>query len=309
MTTVPVVLNLALLAVLPWPLVGVVNRTKALWGGRRGAPLLQSWYDVRRLLRKQPVLSEVTTLVFQLGPLVLLASTLTSAVLVPVLGGAALLSFEGDVVVLAYLWGLGRLGLMLAALDTGSAFEGMGASREAAFSALLEPAFFLIVGTLAMVSGHTSLAAMLHPNLHSGVQFAVTTLLAAALFVVMQVESARVPVDDPTTHLELTMIHEVMVLDHSGPDLAAIQTSAALKLTLGGLLLANLVNPVDATAHPGAAGLVTVGLVFFVGVLLGCVESLMARLRLRAIPQYIALASCLALGAMLVVVWAQTGFE
>jgi formate hydrogenlyase subunit 4 len=301
-----VLLHAAVLLLLPIPLAGIINRTKALWAGRKGPRILQTGSDLRRLLRKVPVYSNVTTQVFRLGPLVLLASTLVSGMVVPLLGGFAPFSFPYDFVVFAYLWGLGRMAMTLAALDTGSSFEGMGASREATFGALAEPALFLALGTLAAATGRASFAELLALGSHGPTRTLIVLGCLVALFIVMQVESARVPVDDPTTHLELTMIHEVMILDHAGPDLAALQYSAAMKLTISASLVAALVNPLHA-AGPWLSAAGNVGLTAVVAIALGTVESLVARFRMRAVPQYVFVAGASAFVALLVTAWWQGG--
>lgn len=301
MRSLAVVGHLLALGLLPIPFVGVINRTKALWAGRRGPPVFQTLFDLIRLLRKHPVYSDVTTPVFRVGPLVLLATTIVSAFFVP-LGGRAPLSFPFDFVAIAYLWGLGRIALILPALDTGSSFEGMGASREATYGALVEPALFLAFGALMLATGHRSLSEMLRLAGTAPDRLAISATCALALFIVLQVEAARVPVDDPSTHLELTMIHEVMVLDHSGPDLAIVQYAAALKMTIGAVLLAALVNPFGPSelAPSLATSLVVV---FLVAVAIGCVESLIARLRLRTLPKYIAVSAAAAFAALLLASW------
>jgi formate hydrogenlyase subunit 4 len=287
--------------------VGLVNRTRALWAGRKGPRLLQSGSDLLRLLRKRPVYSTVTTGIFQAGPLVVLATTLLSGLVVPILGESSPVSFSGDFVLFAYAWGLGRMALMLSALDTGSSFEGMGASREATFGALVEPALFLALGTLAGATGRGSFAEILALGPHGLVRSGIVAGCAVALFIVMQVEAARVPVDDPATHLELTMIHEVMVLDHSGPELAALQYAAAMKLTLGAALVAALVNPLHRADGPWLAAAVSLALVAAVAVAVGTVESLVARLKLRAVPQYVFVAGGSAFVALLLTAWWQGG--
>jgi formate hydrogenlyase subunit 4 len=279
--------QLLVLLLLPTLVVGAINRTKALWSGRRGQPLLLLAYDVRRLLKKRPVYSEVTTLVFRLTPYVALATGLVSGLLVPALGVEATLGFPFDFVAFAYVWGLGRLALMLGALDTGSSFEGMGASREATFSAILEPAFILVAGAACLVTGQRSFASLLALRPTDGVLMVVWLASLITLFIVVQVESARMPVDDPTTHLELTMVHEVMILDHSGPDLAALHAGSALKLTVGLSLLAALLNPLVGKASTPIVAAANVMLTLLLAVAIGTVESLIARLKLRAVPQYI----------------------
>ncbi len=306
MTVVANLLHVAVLLALPPLLLGVIQRTKALWAGRKGPRLLQVYSDLRRLLRKRPVYSVVTTEIFRLAPVVLLASTLVSGAFAPLLGAStAPVSFPYDFVVLAYLWGLGRLFLVLSALDTGSAFEGMGASREATYAAVAEPALFLALGTLAAATGHSTFADLAGLGLRGPAEAVVSLACLAAVFVFMQVEAARVPVDDPTTHLELTMIHEVMVLDHAGPDLAAIQYASAMKLTICAAFIAALVNPLQGGGLAAAA--VNLALTLVVAVAVGCVESLVARLRLRAVPQYVLSAVVAALVALLTTSWWQGG--
>jgi len=282
--------HLVTLLASPVLVVGVINRTKARWAGRKGPPLTQTFHDLVRLTRKLPVYSETTTAVFWVAPYVMLATAAVSGLMVPMLGVGSPLAFRFDFVFFAYLWGLGRMALMLSALDTGSAFEGMGASREATFSALVEPALFLSLGTLATMTGATSFSQMLSFHGADPAMVVVRAGCTVALTVLLQVESARMPVDDPTTHLELTMVHEVMILDHSGPDLAAMEYGAAMKLAVGSALLASLLNPFG----EGAPRLLVAGahlaLMLGVAVAVGTTESLIARLRLSAVPRYLLVA-------------------
>lgn len=303
MSALLVAAQIATLLALPFVVVGVVTRTKSLWSGRRGAPILQLAFDVARLLRKRPVYSAVTTAVFRIAPYVALATTLVSGALVPLLGAPSALSFAFDFVFFAYVWGLGRVALMLGALDTGSAFEGMGASREATYAALLEPAFFLVTGAAAIVTREHSFAAIVALHVTDGVSLVVWVASAVALLVVVQVESARIPIDDPTTHLELTMIHEVMILDHSGPELAALQTAAAMKLTIGLSLIAALLNPLAGRASLVVVAAANVGIILALAVVIGTVESLIARIKLRAVPQYIGAAVVAGIVALLATTW------
>lgn len=298
--------QLAALVVLPFLLAGLVNRVKSLWSGRKGPPLLQLAFDVARLLQKTSVYGTTSTPVFRIAPWVLLVTTLASAAIVPLLGSRPLVSFAFDFVWLAYLWGLGRVALLLAALDTGSSFEGMGAAREATFATLLEPVLFLVAGSLCALSDTRTLHEALMPALSSGAAVVVWAGALLALLIVLQVETGRIPVDDPSTHLELTMVHEVMVLDHSGPELAAIQYSAALKLFVGTSLLATLLNPwAGSGTLPSACAHVT--LCAGVAVVVGTVESLSARLKLRAVPRYILVAICAGAVALLATAWRAGG--
>jgi formate hydrogenlyase subunit 4 len=297
-----VCVHVAIVLTLPILLVGIVNRTKSLWGGRKGPALLQSGWDLLRLLRKRPVYSAVATPLFRAGAWVVLAAAVVAALIAPVLGNFAPLQFSHDFIVFAYTLGLARLFLMLSAMDVGSSFEGMGAAREASFSAFVEPALFLLIGSASIATGDTSFAGLLG-HLHGTAAFPVLVVPAVAvLFILLQAEASRVPIDDPLTHLELTMIHEVMVLDHSGPELAAMQFAGALKMTTYAGLIAALLNPFDAAAAPLAAVATSLALMALVAVAVGFVESLSARLRMRLVPRYLMLASigaglCLAAAA------------
>ncbi|OIQ69419.1 formate hydrogenlyase subunit 4 [mine drainage metagenome] len=190
---------------------------------------------------------------------------------------------------------------MVSAMDVGSAFEGMGAAREAAFSTYAEPALFLLIGSAGAATGMSSFADLVGHLHNTHAYVAVVLPLVLALLVLLQTEAARVPVDDPLTHLELTMIHEVMILDHSGPELAAMQYAAGLKMTLYAGLIAALLNPLDPLAAPLAATLIAIGLMLLVALLVGCIESLTARLPMRWVPHYVLLAGAAALVSMALV--------
>ncbi len=293
--------NLLALLVMPVVIVGIINRVKARWAGRRGPPILQLAFDVWRLVRKTPVYSKVTTPVFRLGPIVVLATALGSACIVPLAGTESLIAFPFDFVWFAYVWSFGRVSMMLGALDTGSSFEGMGASREATFSTLLEPILFLVAGALCLHSGVHSFSAALVPRLDGASALVMWLTSIAALLVVVQVESARMPIDDPTTHLELTMVHEVMILDHSGPELAMLQLGSAIKLFVGISIVAMLLDPMSGDPSVLAIG-AHLGLCIAIAIAIGMSESLLARLKLRVVPQYIVvglIAAAVALLSML----------
>ncbi len=269
------------------PLVqGVINRTKAVAAGRVGQPLLQAYHDLWKLLRKGTVYSQTTTWIFQAGPVVGLASMICAGALLPLGAFPALAPFTGDLVMVAYLLALARFFTVLAALDTGSSFEAMGASREVAFSALAEPALFLGLAALARQTGSLSLTSMLG-SVSSTMWMRAAPALGltiAGLGVVFLAENARVPVDDPATHLELTMIHEVMVLDHSGPDFAMIQYAAALKMWLLGAVIIAIAVPLHSGNPLLDCGFALVGMLSL-AVVTGIVESSMARLRLLRVTQ------------------------
>jgi len=266
-------------------LLGIINKTKAAFAGRVGPPLLQPYFDIMRLLRKGSVFSITTTWVFRAGPVVGLFTALMAALLVPFGARGAAFSFAGDMILFAYLFGLGRFFTVAAALDTGSAFEGMGGAREATFSCLSEPALFLGLVVLVRKTGETSLAAMFGPGLSGHFQQvgASLVMVVASLFIVILAENSRIPFDDPNTHLELTMIHEVMVLDHSGPLFGMVLYGAAVKLFALGALVVRLALPFDMGAAWADWGVFAAGMVGL-AVLVGVVESTIARLRMKQVP-------------------------
>lgn len=232
--------------------IGILNRTKAIVAGRKGRPILQLYFDLFKLMRKGAVYSRTTSWIFRISPAVSMAVVMIALVLVPLGNATPVCSFTGDFLFLLYLFGLARFFIVIAALDTGSSFEGMGASREVLFSALAEPAILLTLVTLAILGGTSSIGGMLL-SVQSSWWFSrpeVLILLTGALFITMLSENSRIPIDDPETHLELTMIHEVMVLDYSGPDLAMVLYSASLKLWLFASLIVHLIIPKNRRSDP-----------------------------------------------------------
>ncbi len=290
LTLAHVLIALAMPVLLP----GLVNRTKSLWAGRKGPGLLQPLWDLLRLLHKRPVYSAVTTPLFRAGPWVVLAGSVLAAQIAPIRGALAPLQFSHDFIFFAYTLGLARLFLMLSALDVGSSFEGMGAAREASFTSYIEPALFLLIGSALVAGGGSSFAELIGGLQRSDAFVWLAPPTVLVLLVLLQAEAARVPVDDPLTHLELTMIHEVMILDHSGPELAAMQYAAGLKMTIYAGLIAALLNPFDVATAPLAAVPAALLIMALVAVAVGCVESLTARLRMSLVPRYLMLASLLA---------------
>jgi formate hydrogenlyase subunit 4 len=284
MNAIPLI-NFFLALILAPLLLGVINRTKAIYAGRRGQPLLQVYFDLWKLVHKGAAYSQTTTWVFRAGPVIGLAAVLGALLLAPFAGASGILAFSGDILLLAYFLGVMRFFTVLAALDTGSSFEGMGASREVLFSALAEPAFLLGLAALARETGSFSLSGIF-PAISTALWLQagpVLALVAAALLIVFLAENARIPVDDPNTHLELTMIHEVMVLDHSGPDFAFILYGGALKMWVLGAFIINTVVPVR-TGNPWLDIGPAVAGMFCLAVLVGVIESSMARLRLLRVP-------------------------
>jgi len=292
--TSPIVFFLLALVLAPF-LLGVINRTKAFFGGRCGQPLLQAYYDIHRLFKKGAVYSRTVGWVFRLSPVVGVGVSMGVLLFMPFGSVAPVLSFAGDMVALFYLMGLARFLMISAALDTASAFEGMGASREALFSALAEPALFIGLAALVRARGSFSLAGIFSPDVAGKeYSFAVDILIGTAFFLLLLSENSRIPVDDPQTHLELTMIHEVMVLDHSGPDFGLILYASSLKMWFFCSL----------TVHAFAPGLSPLG--FFLAVVLtavgvGIAESTLARVRMNRVTQFITAAGVLNIVALILV--------
>ena len=286
-------------------LIGVINKVKAFFAGRKGPRLLQLYYDLEKMLRKDRIYSRTTTWVFQLAPVVSLVTVLLALMLLP--GGTqeSFLAFPGDVILFCYLLGLGRLLTVLAALDTGSSFAGMGAAREVTYGVLAEAALFGSVAYLVLHTGQISLSGLLLQTQIDGVQinFTAMVLVEFALLIVLLTECCRVPVDDPETHLELTMIHEAMVLDYGGPDFALIQYAASLKLWLFASLMVLVLLPLPVT-WMGNLALQVAG-IFVIAVIVGVLESVMARFRLLKLPLLQAGAfGCTLLAVLLEVIFA-----
>jgi formate hydrogenlyase subunit 4 len=278
-------IHVAILLILPPFMLGVITKTKAWFGGRVGAPLLQPYYDLAKLMRRGLVLSTTTTWIFRAGPVITLVTVLLAGLLIPISGFNAPIAFTGDLILFAYLFGLARFFTTSAALDTGSAFEGMGSAREVTFACLSEPALFFALMVLAKVSGSLTLTAMLHSPAYtfSADVAAPLVLISIGLFIVLLAETCRLPVDDPTTHLELTMIHEAMVLDHSGPLFGVILYAASVKLLVLGTVLLHVIAPFKF----GIAWLDwPLYLIEIIGlsVIIGVLESVMARLQMRHVP-------------------------
>jgi len=279
-----------ILALLLAPLfVGIVNQTKAFFAGRRGPGLFRLYFDLAKLVRKSCPRSTTSTWIFDLAPSIALAATILAALIFPWTLTFNLQPSTFDLcspVLFFYLLGTGRFFTVLGALDTGSAFEGMGASREVQFSALVEPAVFVILGFLVLLTEADGLAGMLagYPS-GAWAHHSVSLLLVGiAFFAILLSECSRVPFDDPETHLELTMIHEAMILDNAGPDLAYILYGAALKFELLAAFMVAMVLPY-LPFSPVVRFVVLLGGVATTAILTGIVESCMARMRFLKTPQ------------------------
>ena len=272
---------------------GIIIRTKSIASGRKGPGILQPVRDIARLLQKGSVSSETTTLIFQVAPSIYLASVLIAVMVLPLGHSKGLISFPGDFILFAYILAAGKFLMILSAMDTGSSFEGMGASREALFSMLAEPAFFILMGSLALMTGFTSFhQVFMALHFGSSISYALGVIGMFVLIMICMVENSRMPVGDPKTHLELTMVHEVMILDNSGFDLGLIMQAGNLKFAMYGSLIANLFLgdlPVYLTIP------LFVGIQLLFAVVVGVLESFSARFRMSHNAQFILVLSSLSL--------------
>jgi len=272
---------------------GIVIRTKSLASGRKGPGILQPVKDVIRLFKKGAVYSETTSFIFQIAPTIYFASIVMAMLVVPFGQAKGIISFNGDFIFFAYVLALGKFFNIISALDTGSSFEGMGASREALYSMFAEPAFFILMGSLAILTGFSSFHEIFSA-LHIGsyISYAIATLATFVLLMVAMVENSRMPIDDPKTHLELTMVHEVMILDNSGFDLGLILSAGYLKFAIFGALIFNLF--IGMVSYQYAIPLFFL-IQFLMAVSVGLIESFMARFRMSHNAQFIVALTSVAL--------------
>jgi formate hydrogenlyase subunit 4 len=274
--------------------VGIIIRTKSIFSGRKGPGLMQPMNDIIRNFRKGSVYSETSSIIFRLAPTIYFATILTAILFVPFGNQKGVFSFNGDFIFFAYALALGKFFMIIASLDTGSSFEGMGASREALYSMLVEPAFFILMASFSLLTGHLSFADIfgtLHFNSYASYG---TGILASFVFVTIAlIENSRMPFDDPKTHLELTMIHEVMILDNSGFDLGLILYGTNLKFAMYGAIIANLF------LTRGYEWYFSVPIYFAVqttfAIIVGMIESFSARFRMNHNPQFIVMITSISL--------------
>lgn len=281
---------------------GIIIRTKSIASGRKGPGIFQPIKDVIRLFRKGAVYSETTSFVFQIAPTIYFASVFVAMLVVPFGQSKGIISFNGDFIFFAYVLGLGKFFSIIGAMDTGSSFEGMGASREALYSMFAEPAFFILMGSLALLTGFTSFQEIfLALHLGSSISYALALMAAVVFLLIAMIENSRMPLDDPKTHLELTMVHEVMILDNSGFDLGLILTAGYLKFAIYGTIIFNLFS---GTIGYEYAIPMFFAMQLFLAFVIGMIESFMARFRMNHNAQFIVVLSSVSLliffGALLV---------
>jgi formate hydrogenlyase subunit 4 len=278
-------LSLLLILVAAIFFTGIIIRTKSLASGRKGPGIMQPILDVIRLFRKGAVYSHTTSIIFQIAPTIYFASVVMAMLVIPFGSSKGIFSFNGDFIFFAYVLALGKFFSIISALDTGSSFEGMGASREALYSMFAEPAFFILMGSLALLTGYTSFQEIFSA-LHVGsyISYAITVLATFVLVMVAMIENSRMPIDDPKTHLELTMVHEVMILDNSGFDLGLILSAGFLKFSIYGAIIVNLFIGM---VPYGYAIPIFFAIQFLMAVSIGLIESFMARFRMSHNAQFI----------------------
>ena len=291
-----IILILSVVSALFFP--GIILRVKSLSSGRKGPGIMQPWKNILVLSGKGSVFSNTTSFIFKITPVIYLSAIICATLLIPFLGLPTYFSFDGDFVMFAYLLGLGKFLLILSAMDTGSSFEGMGANREALYSLLAEPAFFILMGTLSLLTGYTSMDNIFSEFYIANANSFIIFLIAAYVLIkITMIENSRMPVDDPKTHLELTMIHEVMILDHSGFDLAVIHIANALKFTMYGSLISMCIIPKYWSLMGKTAAFFSIQFLF--AVIIGLLESFRARKKLSKNPQFIITLSSVALLAFI----------
>jgi formate hydrogenlyase subunit 4 len=281
---------------------GIILRTKSLASGRLGPGIMQPIKDVIRLFRKGTIYSETTSIVFRIAPVIYFSSVLMACLVVPFGQYRGIVSFDGDFIFFAYILALGKFFSIISAMDTGSSFEGMGASREALYSLFAEPAFFILIGSFALLTGNTSFRDIFTTlHLGSSITYTLGGLASFVLIMIAMIENSRMPVDDPKTHLELTMIHEVMILDNSGFDLGLILTAGYLKFAMYGAIIAGFF--IGGLSILWALPMY-LGIQLLFAVIVGVIESFMARYRMNHNPQFILALSSVSflifLGALLV---------
>jgi formate hydrogenlyase subunit 4 len=285
---------------------GLIVRTKSIVSGRKGPGIFQPVKNILVLLRKGLVYSETSGIITRIAPVIVFASILVASLMVPVAGFKPIIAFNGDFVLFAYLIALGRFMMIIAAFDTGSSFEGMGASREALYGLLIEPALFVLIAALVLFTGQFSMSTLFNLSGDANYNLIYGLIISYVIGNITLVENSRVPVDDPKTHLELTMIHEVMVLDTSGFNLALIQFTSFIKFSIFGSLIASTIIPWNLPVLSRLILFIIVQILF--GVIIGLVESFRTRFRMNRNQQYILTVTLIAVILFVVMLFAKNIF-
>lgn len=281
-------------------LVGLINKQKAILTGRIGAPIWQPYFDLARLSRKETIYATTASFISRISPVISFTAILFTLLILPIGYVRPLFSFNGDIIVFAYLLGLARFFQILGAMDIGSSFEGMGAAREATFAVFAEPIFFFTLGSLAFISGHTSIYDIYHSiqlNEPSALVFIIVSSISG--FILLVTECSRMPIDDPNTHLELTMIHEVMILDNSGLDLFLYQYGSYIKIMVYAVFEASFFNPFS-MANEWLGFTVFIVVLVLLTTVIAWVETMIARFKMKSIPQYLLFATAIGILNLLI---------
>ena len=287
-------LNILILLIAPFIMLGIIKKTKAFWAGRKGVSIFQPIYDTVKLFKKNRTISSTTSWIFNMSPVIVFVTVFFAGLFAPMFMNYSIINIEAAFVIFSYILGLGKFFALICAMDTGSSFEGMGASREACFTTIIEPAFFIILGSIVALSGNFTFGGLSQIISNSGSYGILIIIMAVlALLIMLLTECSRVPVDDPTTHLELTMIHEVMILDNSGVDLALLTWASGMKMVIFMSLIANLIIPYATDAK--IAILAFLGIFIILSVAIGTIESAIARLRMSHVFEFIFVMSSFAL--------------
>ncbi|TAK51346.1 MAG: hydrogenase [Bacteroidetes bacterium] len=272
---------------------GLVNKQKAIFTGRIGAPVVQPYYELKRLLRKETINATSASFISSISPVINVVTVAIAAAMLPIGFARPLISFEGDIILFAYVLGLARFFQILAAMDIGSSFEGMGAAREATFAVFAEPIFFFTLGSVAFISGLTSMYDIYHSVRLDNVSYIVFIIVCSiSVFILAVTECSRMPVDDPNTHLELTMIHEVMILDNSGIDLFLYQYSSYIKLFIYAILETSFFYPFGVQNYTLAIVIFAV-VTLILSASLATVETITSRFKMKNIPEYLLFATAI----------------
>jgi len=288
------ILNLILLLIIPFLMTGLIRKTKAFWGARKGASIFQPFYDFIKLMKKDSIFSNSTTMLFKIAPIISFVCVIFASLFTPMVMGQSIINIQGGLIIFAYALGLSKFISLLASMETASSFEGMGTSREACFTTIIEPAFFIVIASIMALCKIYTFDSLNQVIANSGSLGILIIIFAiASLFIMLVVEGARVPVDDPATHLELTMIHEVMILDNCSQELAIISYSAAAKMFLISSLIATLILPLELSF--GASLGAFLGIMIAISIIIGTIESAIARLRMSHIFEFVFIMSSLAL--------------
>jgi len=288
------IINLIIILIVPFLMLGMIKKTKAFWGGRKGPSIFQPLFNFIKLVRKDLVISKTTSGIFRISPIISFCTVIFASLFIPLCCGMTFINIPAGFIIFAYILGLGKFFSLLGAMDTGSSFEGMGASREACFTTIVEPAFFVILASIMLITGNYTFNSFVELLTEKGnYGYLVIAFSILAIFLMILIEGSRVPVDDPETHLELTMIHEVMILDNSGLDLGLLTWGNAIKMMLLSSLIANLLIPVGIGLAASIALYLLVMLI--ISVLIGTVESGMARIRMSHTFEFVFIMNSLAL--------------